>query len=317
MININYFSNSRLEIYPLIFHFLKKIKTENKKNIKLNILTTQDKIDFFEKYIDEDLNTVILTFNNGFNYTEKLKYVLELDSEYSIKLDEDCIINNHIWDYMIENCGILNDENNLLLSPLLSTTLPSCDEFINEFLSNEEGEKIKKYFLSQEMPNGLFNVDYSPLNKYTIYAKEWIPNDYYKGLSELKTNIKGMHPMRISYNAQTNINDFILDNYQKLLNKNQYSIFEINSPYFTNNLFLIKTNTWKNIFNLYGSIYDEIPISDFKNKYNKRFMFIKNGFGIHTMYNTIYGNNNKWNIGGMDSEEKELAFISNLKKIIL
>jgi hypothetical protein len=35
------------------------------------------------------------------------------------------------------------------------------------------------------------------------------------------------------------------------------------------------------------------------------------------MYNTIYGNSNKWGIGGVDSEQKELEFVENLKKIIL
>lgn len=317
MININYFSNSRLEFFPLMFHFLKKIKPENKKQLTLNILTTPDKVDLFKDYTDDDLKIAIVLFNSGFNYTEKLRHVLAFDAEYSVKLDEDCIINNYIWDYMIENATILNDDSNLLLSPLLSTTLPSCDEFINGFLSEEEANTIKGYFLSQRMPNGLFGVDYSPLNKYTIEAKEWNPNDYYGGLSVLPTNTKGMHPMRISYLAQTTINDFILKNYSKILAKNEYSSFEIKSPYFTNNLFLIKTSTWKNIFESYGGVYDEIPISDFKNKHNKRFMFIKNGFGIHTMYNTIYGNSNQWRIGGVDSEERELAFVENLKKNIL
>ena len=46
-------------------------------------------------------------------------------------------------------------------------------------------------------------------------------------------------------------------------------------------------------------------------------MFVNNGFGIHTMYNTIYGNKNRWGIGGEDSEEKELNFVNELKKIIL
>jgi hypothetical protein len=35
------------------------------------------------------------------------------------------------------------------------------------------------------------------------------------------------------------------------------------------------------------------------------------------MYNTIYGNQNRWGIGGVDSEKKETKFVSELKKLIL
>ncbi len=317
MININYFSNSRLEFFTLIFHFIKKIKPENKDKIIFNILTTSSNVSFFEKFKNDGVNMNIIKFNDGFNYTEKLKYVLNLDVEYSVKLDEDCIINNHIWDYMIENVNTLDDENNLLISPLLSTTLPSCDEFINGFLSKEDRDTITNFLVNQKMPNGLFGVNYEPLNKYTVDSVEWDYKAYLKGLGELPTNVKGMHPMRISYKAQTTINDLILKNYNKIVNNGDYSLFEIETPYFTNNLFLIKTSVWKHIFDKYGGVYDEIPISDYKKNNNKKFLFIKNGFGIHTMYNTIYGNSNIWGIGGTDSEKKELEFIEELKKLIL
>jgi hypothetical protein len=317
MININYFSNSRLSFFSLMFHFIKKIKPKNKEKITLNILTTKENVLFFEGFKNDGININIIEFNDGFNYTEKLKFVLNLKSDYSVKLDEDCIINNHIWDYMIEMSNVLDDENNLLISPLLSTTLPSCDEFINGFLSSENKEIVNGFLLKQKMPNGLFGVNYEPLNKYTVDASEWDYKAYLDGLDSLPTNMKGMHPMRISYDAQTTINDLILKNHNKIIDNGEYSLFEIKSPYFTNNLFLIKTSVWKHIFEVYGGVYDEIPISDYKKNNNKKFLFIKNGFGIHTMYNTIYGNSNKWGIGGVDSEQKELEFVEDLKKIIL
>lgn len=319
MININYFANSRIIFFNLVFSFIKKIKPENKEKISLNILTTQKNFDFFDNFKNDnkDIRINVIIFKDGFNYTDKLNYVLNLDAEYSIKLDEDCLINNHIWDYMIESVNILNDDNNILLSPLLSTTLPSCDEFINGFLSNEEKKVIHGFFLEQKMPNGLFDVNYESLNKYTINSSEWDYKGYLSGLSELPTDTKGMHPMRISYNAQTTINDFILKNYKKLIEKNKYDIFEIDSPYFTNNLFLIKTSTWKQIFNTYGGVYDEIPISTYKNTNNKKFLFVKNGYGIHTMYNTIHGNLNQWGIGGVDSADKEITFMNNLTNLLL
>jgi hypothetical protein len=117
--------------------------------------------------------------------------------------------------------------------------------------------------------------------------------------------------------SKTKINEYILNSYSKILNKNEYDFIEIETPYFTNNFFLIKTKVWKKIIDEYGQTYDEIPISNYHRKNNTKIMFVNNGFGIHTMYNTIYGNKNRWGIGGEDSEEKELKFVNELKKIIL
>lgn len=320
MLTINYFSDNRLHFFKLIFYFINKIKENNKKNIKINILTTKDNETFFSEEIKKyDLNFNIVAFQNGFNYTEKLTYAINSDTKYSIKLDEDCIISNYIWDYMIENVNILDNDENLLLSPLLSTSMPSCDIFIENFLDENEKEIIHNYFLEQEMPNGLFGVNYSPLNKYTIHAKNWDYKKYLSGLNDLPTETKGNHPMRISYNAQIKINEFILNKYKKIIEKNNYNIFEINSPYFTNNMFLIRTDVWKKICNQYNGVYDEIPISNYKRLNNKKFLFVENGFGVHTMFNTIYGDGsaNPWKIGGPNSQFKENEFVKKLEDLII
>ena len=84
-------------------------------------------------------------------------------------------------------------------------------------------------------------------------------------------------------------------------------------------MFFIKTNQWKNILN-HPAIddYDEIALNKYKKDNNKKFIFVKNGFGIHPMFNTVYGNKNRWNIGGENGEMDELNFYNDLtKKIIL
>jgi hypothetical protein len=35
------------------------------------------------------------------------------------------------------------------------------------------------------------------------------------------------------------------------------------------------------------------------------------------MYNTIYGNSNKWHIGGVDSESKEIEFVNKFSKKVI
>ena len=62
------------------------------------------------------------------------------------------------------------------------------------------------------MPNGVLNVDYTSLNDYTINAKIWNPKNFYDGVNTLNTNTKGIHPLRICYEAQMIINNYISNN---------------------------------------------------------------------------------------------------------
>lgn len=317
MININYLSHNRTNFSELTFHFLNKIKKENKLKIKLTILCS--KSCNFNLHKLEDISTEVKIFESENNYLSKIQYAIKSDCKYSIKLDEDCFINNHVWDYIIENIEILDNPENLLLSPTMTNNIPSCDLFIEDYVKDQDFKnRIYECFLNREMPVGLWGVDYSPLNQYTILANSWNSKDYYAGLSLLETPIKGMHPLRISYEAQVLINDYILQNVDRFLNKNDYSIVELISPYFTNSLFAIKTSEWKNILdNMYVDQFDEIALNDYKKTTNKKFLFIKNGFGIHPMYNTVFGNKNPWGIGAENGEQSEKDFFNSFKNIII
>jgi len=50
----------------------------------------------------------------------------------------------------------------------------------------------------------------------------------------------------------------------------------------------------------------------YREKYNKNFLYVENGFGIHTIYNTIYGNKNIWNIGMEDGYTYEVDFVDSI-----
>ena len=317
MINICYLSHDRINFHDLTFYFLNKIKPENKLKIHLSILSTHE----FNWDLTrlEGISVSINRFNSNQNYLDKIRHSINSIAEYSIKLDEDCFINNHVWDYIIENINVLDDINNLLLSPIMSNNIPSCDLFINDFIKDQNiKNEIYNYFLARDMPIGLWGVDYSPLNKFTLQANKWEYDLFYKGVSELPTRIKGIHPLRITYEAQVLINDYIINNVDQFIDNNDYEIFEVFAPYFTNSLFAIKTSEWRNILNNKDvDSYDEIALNTYKKENNKKFLFIKNGFGLHPMYNTVFGNKNPWGIGVENGEQLELNFYNNLKKQII
>lgn len=313
MINICYLPHTRPQYHKLTFHFLNKIKAENKEKIMLTILASNDYE--WDLTLLDGIKTNIVVFNHGNNYLSKIRYAINQNSEFSIKLDEDCFVNNHVFDYMIENVEVLNDPSNLLVSPIMSNNIPSCDSFIEGFITDESVvKKIYGEFLKREMPVGLWGVDYSSLNTYTINAKDWNYEDFYVGVANLNTLVKGIHPLRISYEAQVLINEYVMNNTDRLVSKNVYDLFEIKAPYFTNSLFLIKTSEWNNIINnLMVDSFDEIALNNYKTTNNKKFLFVRNGFGIHLMYNTVYGNKNRWGIGG---EKGDLVEQEYYKKLI-
>lgn len=317
-ITINYLSHNRLNYTELMFYFLSKIKPENKLKIKLNVLATHDN-DWENKCNDLDIDYSVHLIKSDNNYLNKIKIAISTDTEYSVKLDEDCFINNYVWDFLIENVDILKNEEILTLSPIMSNNIPSCDYFISDFIEDDIiKEKVYDYFLNRPMPNGLWGVDYTPLNQFTINAKTWDFKSYYEKVKTLNTNTKGIHPLRISYEAQMEINNYILNNLNKFIDKNDYSVFDINAPYFTNSLFFIKTSEWVKILTQSTvDSYDEIALNKYKIDTNKQFYFVKNGFGIHPMFNTVHGNKNIWGIGGENGEQDEFNFYNNLSENII
>lgn len=309
MITINYLTHHRNKVFwDISKYFFDRIKEENKSKIKLNILSTNN-IDFV---LPDRIETNVVSFDdNELNYISKIRYAISQDTEYSVKLDEDCFINNHIWDYMIENVSILENQSNLAIVPVLSNNIPLVDNFIKNFITDlKVKDKIYKNFLNQNMPNGLWGVDYSPLNQYTINADSWDPENFYDGVSQLNHFYKGIHPIRICANAQLILNKYILENFDRIVQKNNYSLQEFSCPYYTNSMFLIKTKEWINVLNTESfDAFDEVQFNVYKNRFNKKLFFVENGFAIHPTYNTIHNvNYNVWGIGLPDGKGYELDF---------
>lgn len=314
MITINYLAHDRSNnFWNITKHFLNLIKKENKSKIRVNILSTHTTD--FESL--DGIETNIVLFNSRYNYMSKVEYAVSQNTKYSVKLDEDCFIGNHVWDYMIENIDLLKSDDNFILAPLLSNNIPLVDQFIESFVIDESvKEQIYSNFLKRNMPNGLWGVDYSSLNSHTIMANSWDSSAFYNSVSKINHYYKGIHPIRICADAQVILNDYIMNNFDKITDKQDYSIEEFTCPYYTNSVFFIKTEDWKKVILTPGSDgFDEVPLNNFKNAFNKKTFYVKNGFSIHLTYNTIHNSrHNVWDIGmvnGLDYENSLIKQIHN------
>lgn len=313
MITINYLAHNRPKnFWKVTKYFLNLIKEENKSKIRVNILSTENTD--WERL--DGIETNIVSFPAGnMNYMEKIGYALTEKTEYSVKLDEDCFINNHVWDYMIENVDVLESDDNFALVPLLSNNIPLVDQFIESFVSDESTKnEIYTNFLKREMPNGLWGVDYSSLNAYTLQASSWNSFAFYEGVSQINHYYKGIHPIRICAESQVILNQYIMNNFSKILDKQNYSIEEFICPYYTNSVFLVKTNDWRNVLSISGyDAFDEVQFNLFKNYFNKKTFYVKNGFSFHLTYNTIHNiNHSGWGIGMQDGKDYEVKLVEKI-----
>lgn len=302
-INILAHNSERGEYTKKSIEFLSKIKEENKSKIKFIISFSRSYNPGYLEQFKNILNSTGIEFlfleSNG-PYMEKIYHFIESECKYSCSMDEDIMINTFLWDYLIENIEILDDEKNLFLTPLISNGVPSTDMFIEDFCNSEEKEELEKIFCEDEIPN-MWGVDYTSLN----YEKDkWDSKIFFERIMEINHPYKGIHPMRMSSRAQSKLAEIICNNTDKFLNQKEFSIEKTKFPYFCNSFFFIKTEIWKKIVldnSLYIDPFDEVPLNLYRQLKDLNMVFVRKGFCVHMAYNTI---NNQ--------SEVERYFYSNL-----
>jgi hypothetical protein len=303
MIQVNYlsFDVKRIDFSFISLDMMKKIKKENKEKIKLKLLVSlwgeivnneQRWNDKYEELKSEGFD-VELKISHGLDsedYIKKIRLSVSTECEYSCKMDEDVLISNHTWDYIIENIEELNNKEILFISPIISNGIPSVDMFVSDFV---EDETLKNEFYSlfkgTHIPN-MWGANFSTLNIHTIGSKIWNPDNFYNEVNRIRHFYRGIHPVRISYESNYKLMDVITKNLGKIFHKQEYSLFNIKRPYYCNSFYFIRTEVWRGIVNdpsLFRDVFDEVPLNLYKDKHNLNMCFVKNGYCIHMSYNMI------------------------------
>jgi hypothetical protein len=291
-INIIAHNSKRFPYTSKSLEFLKKIKDINKEKILVKICYTNAS-DFF-KWFDEisklkhaGINAEMICFDSiyGHTYMDKIKYCTESECEYSCSMDDDILLSNFLWDFLIENISILDNEENLFLTPLISNGIPSTDIFIHDYCDVSEKNKFHSIF-SDTIIDNFWGADFSTLN----YKKTEWSLDFYEKIRILPHYYKGIHPVRVSKSAHVEFAKMLCKDPERLLKVNDFKIRHYKFPYFCNSFYFIKTSIWKNIINdrsLYRDNYDEIPLNLYRERHDLNMSFVRNGFCLHMAYNTI------------------------------
>lgn len=304
-INILGHHDNRMRFLRMSLMFLTKIKDKNKKKIKVVIYTTNThQYDGWVKFKDEHTDIKFEIINVGPDYMTKIGLSIKSKYKYSCSMDDDIMLSNYVWDYMIENVELLDNDENLVLTPVISNGIPSCDYFLEDYCTDEERTEIQDIFKNTKTDNK-WGVDYTSLNSY--YQKYWDYNEYYENVSKLNHFYKGIHPVRISIPAHRKISEIICENPERLIKEREFSIQESTFPYLCNSFYFIRTDTWKKIINnksLFRDGFDEVPLNIYKEQNNSKFLFIRNGLCLHMAYNTI----------GIEQEYLQSYYTGNLIK---
>jgi len=291
-INIVHLTQRRKHFANLAHYFLSMCEFKNFDITLCGLKHVDDKETYVLQeqlsYLGLNTNVLIVDHDETHNYYAKIQEASRFDYKYTIKMDEDVFLGPQAWDYFFNNLNVLDDDNNVLLTPTLSTGIPTVDDFIKYNFNNEEKNHVENLFKKSNIPN-LWGADYQCIRNYLI--KEYNANDYYNVVKNVQHHYKGIHPVRVNKNVVNYMNNIILEKIPMFFDHRDFIIEKMTYPYLCNSFFAIKTKTYNEILNnksLFKDAFDEVAINTYRNITGKNFLTIPNTFGIHVLYNTLH-----------------------------
>jgi len=259
--------------------------------------------DLIKQILGDKVSIYEFDSRNNYNYMMKIIFALDKNHEFSIKHDEDCFMTTESWDKFFNNIENM-ESNDLMTTGAISSGIPTVEMFIENH-APEIKEKVYEIFKNVKLAN--HGADYTSLN---YDYKDWDSDIFYERVTNFDHYYKGIHPIRVNFEALKIINDHIIQNFDKVMSLKSCPVIKDNCkyPYFCNNIFGIRTEDWKKIVSsreLYVDNFDEVPLNKYRILHNKNFVFDTGIPIIHTMYN--------WS----PEFVYEKDFIQNVMKLVL
>jgi hypothetical protein len=261
----------------------------------LLILTHSDDAAYYSECLaGSRISYTIKVFEIDGNYMNKVHFAIRFAENnsipYIVKHDNDIIMGSGVYDHMFEKKSILQDKSRLVLTPTVTSGIPTCDLFIEDYLT--ESEKTHMYNLFKQHSFGfIWDVDYSSLNAHTTDSPEWNSSAFYTGVHSIQHHYKGIHPVRVNETALVELNNIVIKYKDRILNTDSYTLWDDTaSPYFCDSIFCIRTDIYKQIVNakeLFVDSFDEVPLNRWRDLHKQSIVVIRRGTAIHFMYNCI------------------------------
>lgn len=272
---------------------LKQLSECKNKNFNFYVYATEKLDEYYinliKNYLPNNSNIKIFA-HHPHNYMHKITYAVEQDHEFTIKMDEDCVLSSSGWDRFFELIELMHDDD-LFCTGAISSGIPTCDLFIKNFIPTFKNT-IGYLFLNTPF----YNRDgacYTNLNQINYPNNIWNSDLFFENVWKINHYYKGIHPVRFNKFSNLFINECIFKclpqsmmpiEKQIIRDKNKY-------PYFCNNIFGIRTKDWKTILNskdLLFDGFDEVALNQYRLKNNKNALIDAGIPIIHTLYNWHY-----------------------------
>ena len=266
-----------------------------KDNIIVFILTNSNDTEFYEGIMKIYLiNYKVFNIALDNNYLVKLNTGVEysklLNIKYIMKLDNDIFVNTQTLNYMYENLNVLDNNENFILQPTVSNSIPTVEQFIVDFLNDEQ--KNVMYGLFKEFKFGSYwGVDYSSINNEVEKLETWNGDNFYEAVKKIDHHYKGVHPIRLNHAAQLQLNEYILELYPTIRMSENFSlIYNKSYPYFCSGLYCIQTSLLEKVLNskdLFVDLFEEVALNKYRDMHKLNMVIIKNSAAIHPVYNSV------------------------------
>jgi hypothetical protein len=220
------------------------------------------------------------------NYMTRTRDALNTESPYSCRLDDDIFMSSHVWDYLLASLSKLEDPNVMSITPILTAGIPTVDFFLLDFLDSKEFREVCSIFKQDSILRGCWGIDYSHLDDTIKDMVDWDPSTFYTELSKHQTPFKGVHPIRFSDNANIAISKYVVNNFDKFMAKQSYSLEPMQGVHNTH-LFTFRTSAWRESLEVMYDHFDELSLNVYSLSRNMTTYIIRNGYAIHTTYGSV------------------------------
>ena len=302
LLQINLFC-SKITRFNLTLRMVQEIeKITNKSNIKLCIYGEQSNIDLWHNYFKSNrpnFKLELIKFQDA-DYTAKVNHAHTSSYPYSCKMDDDILMSSHVWDFILDNIDKIDDKHPII-APIFTNGIPSADMFVNDFLSEEDVKDVHNIFLNESINENEWGLDYTSINRNISQMTKWCSREYWDMVADVDTKwdkrnlpwyyymVRGVHPARYSHYYNMFIAKKIIENKDKFFNKQDYYFDTFKAPYFCNNLFISKTDFWRESFKLFKDGWDEGQLTLKMSLEQSTPLYIRNGFAIHMAYGMTRG----------------------------
>jgi hypothetical protein len=227
------------------------------------------------------------------------------------KCDEDIVLSPSAWRVLSREADrILMDPEILLVTPALSSGIPTWMDFAESFLDAAGLVQLLGQFRRFDLPRHIWGIDYSEVRD-AQQSVLWDEDAHTRVMSEFGSCFRGYHPIRfhaaacarLAEEALIRISDFLAPV------SAQQMEYRKSQQYLCNGVFAIRPSVYASILDddsLFRDSFDEIPLNLLFQSGEWKYLIAQRALGVHFLYNSAYSESADFKgvaLQGLDLEE--------------